>query len=191
MSSVELKTKLKSQARLLGLVVLLMFGFAYALVPLYNRFCEMTGLQGKMANERVRYASAAVDPSRTIKVDFVTHVQSNLPWNIVPLEPSIEVHPGETVQVLFEATNLSNEAHVSQINSTALPGQVARYIKKADCFSFEQQLLDGQETTNFSLVFFIDNKIPNNIDRLTMSYTLFDVGQVEPNNLASYNIRQN
>src|SRR5690349_14361105 len=120
-----------------------MFIFAYAMVPLYDTFCRVTGINGKTGG-RVRVANTAIDYSRTIRVDFVTHNNQNMPWEFYGKQDYVDVHPGETVKVLFYAKNKTDRDMIGQSIPSVTPAQSAPYLKKTECFCFNNQPLNAR-----------------------------------------------
>jgi cytochrome c oxidase assembly protein subunit 11 len=174
------------------LVICLFFSFCfgYALVPLYNTFCKITGLNGKTAGRyKVDYA-IAVDSSRVIKIQFTTNLNKNMPWEFKPLVKSITVHPGESKQVSFYAKNLSDKTIIGRAIPSITPGLVANYMHKTECFCFNEQMLKPGESIVMPLVFFLDKNFPKDQSEMTLSYTLFDTEKPPPieeiNQLMSY-----
>ena len=158
----------------LTLLVFVMFGFGYALVPLYNTICTVTGLNGKTG--RLSEAAAAAMPkndARLITVEFVTNVNSGMPWRFKPLVTRIAVHPGVETAVDFEVTNTSRDAITGQAVPSLAPNEVARYFSKTECFCFTQQTLAAGETRRMPVRFIVNPKIPSHVDILTLSYTFF------------------
>lgn len=167
--------------RLLGLTVL-MFGFGYALVPLYNVFCEIAGLNGKTGELTEAEAQAMQpDESRLVKVEFVTNVNAAMPWRFRPLVTSVEVHPGVATEVAFEAVNKAHEVVIGQAVPSVAPNDAARYFNKTECFCFTQQALAPGETKQMPVRFIVDPKLPAHIRTLTLGYTFF----VAPDNAAA------
>jgi cytochrome c oxidase assembly protein subunit 11 len=158
----------------LCLLVVAMFGFGYALVPLYNVFCEITGLNGKTGRLSVETAAAMqTDESRWIKVEFVTSVNSGFPWQFRPLVTSINVRPGVETEVAFEVINQSAESVTGQAVPSVAPSEGARYFSKTECFCFTQQALLAGETKQMPVRFIVNPKLPKHIDTLTLGYTFF------------------
>jgi cytochrome c oxidase assembly protein subunit 11 len=147
--------------------------FAFAMVPLYDAFCEMTGINNKGGRVRLE-APTEIDTSRVVKIKFITHVQGDTPWEFYTKENSIEVHPGEVNKVLFYTENHTDQDKVGQFVATISPGQSDRYVKKAECFSFNKQYVDAKQTKEMSVIFFIDKDIPKDTEELILFYTLFD-----------------
>lgn len=157
------------------LIVFGMFGFGFAMVPLYDVFCEITGLNGKTANEAAQVSAAGVDLSREIKVQFISKAAKDMPWEFRPEIAEVTVRPGESKIVKFYAKNVTSEKMVGQSVPSVAPGRAASYFKKVACFCFEQQTLEGQEEVWMPLQFYIDTDIPSDVKTLTLSYTLYDI----------------
>lgn len=150
-----------------------MFAFAFALVPLYDVFCDITGLNGKPSLERAEI-STVVDLDRQVDVGFLTHVQNEAPFKVTVDQALVTVKPGEMNQVTFSAHNLSNESRTMQAVPSISPGLAAQYMHKVECFCFTQQILQPGEKI-LTLLFYIDTEITPNIKELTLSYTVFDI----------------
>lgn len=159
----------------LVLVVVGMFGFGFALVPLYDVFCDITGINGKTANTAAVYESVAVDTSREITVEFITRTHNGMPWQFAAKSRKVKVHPGEMAQVDFIATNPAKRAIVGQAVPSVSPGTAALYLNKTECFCFNHQPLAAGETALMPMKFYVDPQIPEDIRFFTVQYTLFDV----------------
>tara|TARA_R110001592_G_scaffold354246_1_gene653772 strand:- start:105 stop:662 length:558 start_codon:yes stop_codon:yes gene_type:complete len=159
----------------LVLVVFAMFGFGFALVPLYDVFCDVTGLNGKTNDVAVAYADDGIDTSRTIKVQFITRMAKGMPWKFEPVINEVSVHPGEMKFVNFYAKNESQRDIVGQAVPSVSPGEAAGYFQKIECFCFTQQPLKGGEEVEMGLQFYVDLDLPVEITTLTLSYTLYDI----------------
>ncbi len=160
--------------RRLLLMVVAMFGFGYALVPLYNVFCEITGLNGKtgvVQAEDVR----AVDETRTVTVEFLATTQSSLNWEIRPLVRTMEVHPGGIYEVNYLARNLDADRSVGQAVPSVAPSKASLYFNKTECFCFSRQLFEGGESRQMPVRFVVGADLPAEISTLTLSYTFFRV----------------
>ena len=159
-------------SRLLVLVIG-MFGFGFALVPLYDVFCDVTGLNGKTGG-RVELTSApAVDKSRLVKVQFVASLNESMPWEFKPLTRSIEVHPGEPTTIQYVAKNVTQKAITGQAVPSVTPGLAAAYFQKTECFCFTEQNLAAGEEKVMPVNFVVDSSLPKDINELTLSYTFF------------------
>jgi cytochrome c oxidase assembly protein subunit 11 len=162
--------------RKLLVVALLMFGFGWALVPIYRKICEVTGinlLTNKDPAAARLAANTQVDTSRKIIVEFDANRQG--PWGFRPHRNYIEAHPGELVHVDYDLVNLQNRPMAGQAIPSYAPLQSGRYFQKLECFCFEQQVLQGGETRKFPVVFFIDPDLPRDVTQITLSYTFFEI----------------
>jgi cytochrome c oxidase assembly protein subunit 11 len=161
----------------LGAVAAAMFLFGYALVPLYDVICQVTGLNGKTAG-RAEAASGGIDRSRTVTVEFVGQVQTGLPWEFRPMVNSIDVHPGETTTVKYYARNRADESIVGQAVPSVAPGLAAAQFKKIECFCFTQQELKAGEGREMAVQFVVDPKLAPEVQTVTLSYSFFNADRV-------------
>lgn len=172
--------KAKKKKRLpiiLGMVALGMFGFGFALVPIYNSLCKNLGINGKTNTQAIAYDErhATIDTSREVLVEFVATNNSGVPWAFYPKITKIRVHPGEIAKLAFYAENKTDNPMTVQAIPSVTPGIAAKYLKKTECFCFTQQTLNGHEAMNMPLLFHLDPDLPKNVKTITLSYTLFDV----------------
>ncbi|WP_052262079.1 cytochrome c oxidase assembly protein [Pseudoalteromonas luteoviolacea] len=158
----------------LVLTVLGMFAFAFALVPLYDVFCDITGLNGKV-DLVVAQKSEGVDASREVEVSFTTHAKSTTPFKVKALQYSVSVQPGKLSEVKFLAQNTSDSARIMQAIPSVSPGQAAKYLHKLACFCFDQQPMAANASLEFTLRFYVDTELPKDVQELTLSYTLYDI----------------
>ncbi|SBT12434.1 cytochrome c oxidase assembly protein [Vibrio celticus] len=188
------KRSTKKLTGYLVLSVVAMFGFGFALVPLYDVMCEALGINGKTNTvSAVQPQGMQPDYSRTVRVEFMSHIKPDMPWQFSPEVRVLEVHPGEVVQTNYIAKNLSGASLVGQAVPSVSPGMGATYFNKMECFCFNQQPLDGHKSVEMGLIFYIEPDIPESIHTLTLSYTLFNItnevgaaaNKSEPNVLAS------
>jgi len=162
----------------LAIIPLLMFGFGFALVPLYNVFCDLTGLNGKTGRiEASEIDASEIDTSRTIEVRFLARTGTGLPWSFEPLVKKMEVHPGQVYQALYRARSTSKDKTLGQAVPSVSPGLAASHFNKTECFCFTQQELAGFESRDMPLRFVIDRDISDKIEQITLSYTFFSVDQ--------------
>jgi cytochrome c oxidase assembly protein subunit 11 len=161
--------------RWLMLVVVGMFGFGFALVPLYNVFCEITGINGKTGGAVDAQAALTeiVDKDRVVTVEFVSAVNAGLPWEFRPVVKKMKVHPGEMNEALYFARNQSNEAVVGQAIPSVAPGLAAKHFNKVECFCFTQQTLGPREERDMPVRFVIDPELPPEVVTVTLSYTFY------------------
>ena len=159
----------------LVLLAVAMFVFAmWVMPPLYDLFCEVTGINGKTSG-RYEAVSAEVDKSRTVKVQFIGLNNQSMPWGFAPETFSIEVHPGEHVVTNFVAQNPTQHIMVGQAIPSIAPSSASNYFHKTECFCFNQQVLGPGEEAKLGLQFIVDQALPRGTSTITLSYTLFDV----------------
>jgi cytochrome c oxidase assembly protein subunit 11 len=174
---------------MLGALALGMFGFAFALVPLYNVFCEITGLNGRTSGQAELLAdieAPAVPVDREVIIGFLANVARGMPWEFRPPAEKIKVRPGEMHVATFYVRNLAHKPVTGQAVPSVSPGQAAQYLKKIECFCFEQQELAAGGQMEMGVRFFIDDKLPADINELTLSYTMFSVGDLDEQAVASH-----
>jgi cytochrome c oxidase assembly protein subunit 11 len=166
-------------------VAVAMFGFGYALVPMYKMICEMTGVNilalGEQAvpGERATLASnTQVDLSRTVTVEFDANTAG--PWHFKPEHRSVEVHPGELTTVMYEFQNTQNRRMSAQAFPSYAPQQASAHFNKLECFCFSQYTLGPGEKKSWPVVFVIDSKLSKDVKTITLSYTFFEVGGQTP-----------
>lgn len=161
-----------------------MFGFSFALVPLYNVFCDAFGLNGRFVDiEKGQYDAAqqadaaktkVIDKSRLVTVQFVASRNQNLPWEFRPLQATMKVHPGEVKNVSYFAKNLTGKTVVAQAVPSLSPGLAVKYFSKIECFCFKQQTFKSGESREMPLQFVIDPDLPKDVNTITIAYTFFD-----------------
>lgn len=160
----------------LTLVVIGMFAFGFALVPIYNSLCKALGINGKVVLEAVQYdASQQKQTDREVTVEFVATNNSGIPWAFYPKTKKVKIHLGEIAKLAFYAENKTNSRMTVQAIPSVTPGLAAKYIKKTECFCFTQQTLGGHEAMNMPLLLHVDPDLPKDIKTITLAYTLFDV----------------
>ena len=159
----------------LAVIAVMMFGFGYALVPMYKKICELTGINVLSAKDGLTdgIGNTQVDKSRVITVEF--DANSHGPWRFRPTVASLKVHPGEMTQVTYEVVNTQARSVDAQAIPSYAPQQAAAYFKKVECFCFKQQTLLPNEAKQMPVVFFIDPKLPRDVTTITLSYTFFEV----------------
>lgn len=159
--------------KLIGLT-LGMFCFGFVLVPLYDVFCDLTGLGGR-TSDTPAVVERVVDQSRTVRVEFVTALGQIAPWEFEPVQSSMRVHPGELYEAQFTARSLVAQPLVGQAVPSVSPGLAAEHFKKIECFCFTQQAFAANEQRELTLLFQVAPELPQYVDTLTLSYTLFAV----------------
>jgi cytochrome c oxidase assembly protein subunit 11 len=167
----------------LGVVVMFLFAL-FVMPPLYDAFCELTGLGGKTGGAYVAQ-DAGIDESRTVKVQFVTTNNGSMPWDFAPDQFDVQVHPGAPTPVTFYAKNTTGEDMVAQAIPSIAPANAAQYFHKTQCFCFSRQPLAAGESAHMPVVFIVDRDLPAAVNTITLSYTLFDVTNLEQQAVAS------
>ena len=154
----------------------LMFGFGYALVPVYKKICEITGVNLVTLPDATVAApvNTQVDTSRSITIEFDANAQG--PWRFRPAVTSMTVHPGEMAQVVYEVVNTQPRSIDGQAIPSYAPQQANEHFKKVECFCFRQQTLKANESRQMPVVFYVDPALPRHVKTITLSYTFFEVG---------------
>jgi cytochrome c oxidase assembly protein subunit 11 len=166
-----------------------MFGFGYALIPIYKHICEATGINILSLSERqisggastggdVKLGNTQIDTSRTITVEFDANVRG--PWEFKPARRSMQVHPGELATVMYEFQNTQNRRMAAQAIPSYAPHQAAAHFNKLECFCFKQYTLEPGEKRQWPVAFVIDPRLSRDVKTITLSYTFFEVGGKTP-----------
>ena len=171
----------------LVVVVAAMFGFGYALVPLYETICTALGVNVLSLSERVattgsptaaRPANTQVDRTRTVTIEFDANARG--PWEFKPAVASIDVHPGELATVMYRFRNAQDRTMAAQAIPSYAPMQATSHFAKLECFCFNEYTLAPGEAREWPVVFYIDPKLPRDVRTITLSYTFFEVGGKMP-----------
>ncbi|HVE43584.1 MAG TPA: cytochrome c oxidase assembly protein [Gammaproteobacteria bacterium] len=173
----------KSRSKVLligGIAAIVMFGFTFAMVPLYSLICKKTGLSTVQTPDLLTQVQAAdlkkaPDLNRIITVQFVAVNHNGMPWDFYPLTRAVKVHPGESAKVNFYAKNTTSRTMTVQAIPSMTPNDAVSHFHKIECFCFHQQTLSGKASKKMALIFQIDRDIPKEIHVITLAYTLFDV----------------
>jgi len=180
----------RSMLTKLLVVAALMFGFGYALVPMYRAICNALGINVlSLSDQRVAQGwlggstagtagNTQVDASRTISVEFDANARG--PWSFKPELTSLQVHPGELATVMYTFRNEQKRTMTAQAIPSYAPGQASAYFNKLQCFCFNQYTLAPGEQKQWPVVFVIDPKLPRDVTTITLSYTFFEVGGMVP-----------
>lgn len=164
----------------LAAVCVLMLGFSYALVPLYDILCDLTGLSGSTGNlTQAAPAAPAAETAveRQVVLQFVANVDHSMPWDIRPDQFEMKVRTGQTYQTVFHAYNRTARPMTGQAVPSVAPQMAAPHLVKQECFCFTSQPLDAGERIAMPLVFRVSERLPETIETLTLSYTFFDVSR--------------
>ncbi len=157
-------------------VAVMMFGFGYALIPVYKQICELTGINLLTPKDATvePVANTQVDKTRTMTIEFDANAQG--PWRFRPTVSSMQVHPGEMAQVVYEVVNTQARSIDAQAIPSYAPQQAAAHFKKVECFCFQQQTLKPNEAKQMPVVFYVDPALPRDVKIITLSYTFFEIG---------------
>jgi len=169
----------------LVVIVLGMFGFGYALVPLYIAICEMTGINVLALSDKLipgntsrQAANTQIDATRTVTIEFDANARG--PWEFKPAVRSVQVRPGEVTTVMYEFQNIQNRTMAAQAIPSYAPRQASPHFNKLECFCFNQYTLAPGEKRQWPVAFVIDPKLPKDVTTITLSYTFFEVGGKVP-----------
>jgi cytochrome c oxidase assembly protein subunit 11 len=156
-----------------------MFAFAFALVPLYDLLCDVTGLGGRTGGAYTyEPASVTVDASRTVKVNFITNTNEGMVWKFWSETPAVRVHPGDLTEVKFYVRNPTDRVMVAQAIPSLAPGNAAEYFHKTECFCFTRQVLKPGEELEMPMRFLLAPELPKNVRSVSLSYSLFDITEL-------------
>lgn len=181
MNSEQQKSENRSLVGRLLILTVAMFGFGFALVPLYDVFCEITGFGGRTNTESVAVEEAP-DLSREIRVEFVTTVNSYAPFEFDADMNSMTVHPGKMYFATFTARNMTDDDKIAQAVPSVAPVAAAEHFVKIECFCFNSQEFAANEQKAMPLQFIVDPDLPEYVDTITLQYTFFDTASVASNN---------
>ena len=170
-----MNNKSKKTIKLLSTVVLGMFVFSFALVPLYNVFCEVTGLNGKIELKATTEKGLENQDGRDISIQFISHNNEEMPWIFKPSEEKIKIKTGKYHTATFYVRNTTSKRMVAQAIPSVAPSNAATHLKKLECFCFEQQELAPGEEALLPVKLLFDNDLPKSIKNVVLSYTIFDV----------------
>lgn len=160
--------------RKLMLVALFMFGFGFALVPFYEKICEVAGIRNVFSPDEALARNTQVDLSRLVTIEFDANTR-RLPWTFRPLDPHVLVNPGALTQVTYEIRNSLDRPVTGQAVPSYGPQNAAQYFRKLECFCFRQQTLAAGEVRRMPVLFVVDPALPPEISTITLSYTFFEV----------------
>ena len=180
MSSSSQQSENRALTGRLLILAVAMFGFGFALVPLYDVFCEITGFGGR-TNTTAAVVEEAPDLSREIRIEFVTTVNSYAPFEFVADRDSMTVNPGQMYFATFTAKNLTDDDKVAQAVPSVAPVAAAEHFVKIECFCFNSQEFAGNQERAMPLQFIVDPDLPDYVDTITLQYTFFDTARVASN----------
>lgn len=163
----------RTTLRKLVVFTLVMFAFGFALVPIYQKICEITGVNDLMRPDQVK--NTQIDTSRTIRVEFDSNLRADSAWTFRPEVTALDLHPGELATVVYEISNTSGRDMVGQAIPSHMPMLAAEHFKKLECFCFSRQTFAANETRKMPVVFLLDPKLPRDVNTITLSYTFFEL----------------
>ena len=159
----------------LAVVTAAMFGFGYVLVPLYQWACDITGFNGRTGIVEAAALRAPVDPDRRVKVQFLTTVNGQLPWEFEASSRELVVTPGMVTEMTFRVRNRAEVAIVGQAAPSVAPTRAAVHFNKTECFCFTEQRLEAGESRLMPVRFVVDERLPRDVKVMTLSYTFFEI----------------
>jgi len=166
-------------------IAAVMFGFGYAMVPMYRAICEALGINVLSLVEREvpgvtskARPNTQVDTSRTIVIEFDANARG--PWSFRPERAQVTVHPGQLTTVMYEFRNTQSRTMSAQAIPSYAPKQATAHFNKLECFCFNQYTLKPGEVKRWPVVFVVDPKLPKDVTTITLSYTFFEVGAKVP-----------
>ena len=170
----------KGQLAKIFAVPVFMFGFGFALVPLYDIYCEITGQNGKTGEIEISMVDEAlIDEDRLIEVRFLANTRQGLPWEFEPIVEKMMVHPGKVYEAPFKVRNSADVKTFGQAVPSVSPTQAAAHFNKTECFCFTQQELDAKESREMPMQFVVGPNIADDVEQITLSYTFFSMEQQE------------
>jgi len=184
-----MNNKSKKTIKLLSTVVLGMFVFSFALVPLYNVFCEVTGLNGKIELKATTEKGLENQDGRDISIQFISHNNEEMPWIFKPSEDKIKIKTGKYHTATFYVRNTTSKRMVAQAIPSVAPSNAATHLKKLECFCFEQQELAPGEEALLPVKLLFDNDLPKSIKNVVLSYTIFDVTNYKDADMSQHQIQ--
>lgn len=171
-------TSIKRLVIRLLLMVVVMFAFGFALVPIYDVMCKAFGINGKTAGQYE--GEQVVDTNRQVRVQFLSTNANDMVWAFYPKGDQLVVNPGGIYEMVFVASNPSDHAMTAQAVPSVSPAQAAQYFHKTECFCFTQQVLQPGQSIEMPMRFIVDRDMPKELKHLTLAYTLFDITARQP-----------
>lgn len=171
----DLNKKNAKLVRTLVFIVIAMFGFGFALVPLYDVLCDITGINGKISTSETKQAvNYKIDKNRELTVEFMTALNESTPLVFRAETPKLKVNPGEYYKVNFYAENTTDKPMVAQAIPSISPGLAAEHFTKTECFCFIEQTFKPRERKIMPVRFVVSPELPAQYKTITLAYTFFD-----------------
>ena len=161
----------------LSILAVLMFGFGFALVPFYEKICQVLGVNS-LVERNDAPANTQVDTTRTVTIELDAN-SHNLPWRFRPVTPHVDVHPGQLIHVEYEVANVRGAPVTGQAVVSYGPALAGRYVRKLECFCYQAQTLAAGETRRMPVTFVVDPQLPQDVRTNTFSYTFFEVAGMQ------------
>ena len=161
----------------LAIVCVCMFGFGYVLVPLYDVFCDLTGLRFTADSKQLVSQEIKEDTSRLVTVEFDASLNQRMPWEVRPAVSQMQVHPGRVYTTNYIAKNKTQAEMTGQAVPSITPYVANKHLVKTECFCFENQIIEAGKEVEMPLSFMINPKLPKDVKVVTLSYTFFDITQ--------------
>ena len=181
----DTQQKNRKTTRRLVLVAVGMFGFGFALWPLYTVLCEVTGLGGR-AIQIAENNKQAVASDRVVSIRFDASVNSSLPWEFQAQEKVSEYNLGVPSKALYLAMNPNSETITGQATYNVTPPEASLYFVKTECFCFTEQTLMANESREMPVYFYVKPELPEHIKDITLSYTFYRQGYEPSSNMAHH-----
>jgi cytochrome c oxidase assembly protein subunit 11 len=175
MAKSELAKQNRSLTRQLWMFAAGSFAFGFAMVPLYDVLCDITGYGSKRSLVEASTLKSKTDMNRLVTVEFISSMPTVGEWEFRPEQSSLQVHPGQLYEATFYAKSLISHAVTAQAVPSIAPQQATQYFRKTDCFCFTPQQFEANQARELKVRFFVDPSLPGNIDRVTLGYAMFDV----------------
>jgi cytochrome c oxidase assembly protein subunit 11 len=172
MAAIQQTQANRTMLKKLLVISLVMLGFGFALVPFYRKICEVTGTY---ATRTVQPTNTQVNLGRSVNVEFTANTNQNMPLEFSPLQPNLQLHPGELKQVMYRVVNKTDRTLVAQAVPSFSPQVAGKYFDKQECFCFTSQTFAPHEVREMPVVFKVSNDLPQEMSTITLSYTFFDV----------------
>ena len=170
----DLQQKNAKLVKKLVFIVFAMFGFGYALVPIYDVFCDIAGINGKTSEKAEQEVEYKIDLSREMTIEFITSLNESAPMEFNSETNKMKIHPGQYYTVNFYAENKTEKKMVARAIPSVSPGLAAEYLKKTECFCFSEQTFEPHEKKSMPVRFVIDPELPERYKTITLAYTFFD-----------------
>ncbi|WP_338521268.1 cytochrome c oxidase assembly protein [Candidatus Legionella polyplacis] len=171
-----MRTKNKKILIILILIEILMFGFGFTLIPIYNKFCKaLKNNKKNLLSNNFYQKNNEIFLRKKITIEFITNYDSSLPWRFYPKIPKITIYSGQKTKIIFYAENNSKKIIYIRAIPNIIPINSKQFFKKIKCFCFTKQTLNPNQTTEMTLIFYIDINIPKNIKNIILSYTFYKI----------------